>query len=132
MFREHQKKKIANVVSVITLCIVILVLVFIGVFIIADNMSAANASAKENTSVESTEKPVVETTNNLIPNSNFERVSEDELFFTYYRDKVTDVMYICYDEYDSGGLLEMHDPNTGLPLTYQQYLEYQKSNRGVK
>lgn len=131
MLREH-KKKIANVFSVAMLCVVILVLVFIGVFIVADNMSTANASAKENTSVESTEKPVVETTNKLIPNSNFERVSEDELFFTYYRDKVTDVMYICYDEYDSGGLLEMHDPNTGLPLTYQQYLEYQKSNGGVR
>ena len=116
MLREH-KKKIANVFSVTMLCVVILVLVFIGVFIVADNMSTANASAKENTNIE--------TTNKLIPNSNFEMVSEDELFFTYYRDKVTDVMYICYDEYDSGGLLEMHDPNKGLPLTYEKYLEYQ-------
>ena len=124
MLREH-KKKIANVFSVTMLCVVILVLVFIGVFIVADNMSTANASAKENTNIETTDKPVVETTNKLIPNSNFEMVSEDELFFTYYRDKVTDVMYICYDEYDSGGLLEMHDPNTGLPLTYEKYLEYQ-------
>lgn len=129
---KEEKKKIAHFLEAVVVVVCILALVFIGVFIVADNMSTANASAKENTSVESTEKPVVETTNKLIPNSNFEMVSEDELFFTYYRDKVTDVMYICYDEYDSGGLLEMHDPNTGLPLTYQQYLEYQKSNRGVK
>ena len=125
MLREHQKKKIASVVSVIALCIVILVLVFIGVFIVANNMSATNASAKENTSVESAEKPVVETTNSLIPNSNFEMLSKDQSFFTYYRDKVTDVVFVCYDEYGSGGLIEMHDPNTGLPLTYEKYLEYQ-------
>ncbi len=126
MLREH-KKKILNIFEVALVCLVILALVFIGVFIVADNMSTANASAKENTSVESTEKPVVETTNKLIPNSNFEMISTNEGVFTYYRDKVTDVMFICYDEYDSGGLIEMHDPNTGLPLTYQRYLEYQNA-----
>lgn len=125
MLREHQKKKVANVVSVTMLCIVILVLVFIGVFIVANNVSTTNASAKESTSVESAEKPVVETTNSLIPNSNFEMLSKDQSVFTYYRDKATDVVFVCYDEYDSGGLIEMHDPNTGLPLTYEKYLEYQ-------
>lgn len=126
MLREH-KKKILNIFEVALVCLVILVLVFIGVYVVADNMSTANASTKENTSIESTDKPVVETTNKLIPNLNFEMVSENEGVFTYYRDKATDVIYICYDEYDSGGLIEMHDPNTGLPLTYQRYLEYQNA-----
>ena len=123
MHRE-EKNKIKNIVSMIGLCVTILVIILIGFCIVSGNMESSNTSA-QNTNIESTGKPAVETTNKLIPNSNFEMVSENELFFTYYRDKVTDVMYICYDEYDSGGLLEMHDPNTGLPLTYEKYLEYQ-------
>ena len=130
MHRE-EKNKIKNVVSTIGLCVTILVIILIGFCIVSGNMESSNTSA-QNTNIESTGKPAVETTNKLIPNSNFEMVSENELFFTYYRDKVTDVMYICYDEYDSGGLLEMHDPNTGLPLTYQQYLEYQEQGNSIE
>lgn len=37
---------------------------------------------------------------------------------TYLRDEVTDVMY-----YYSNGICEMHDPETGLPLTYTRYQE---------
>lgn len=37
---------------------------------------------------------------------------------TYLRDEVTDVMY-----YYSNGICEMHDPETGLPLTYARYQE---------
>ena len=39
--------------------------------------------------------------------------------FKYYRDTITDVLYITYS---SGGLTVMMDPETGLPMTYSQYL----------
>lgn len=50
--------------------------------------------------------------------------------FEYYRDTTTDVLYTWNSEtkYSSGagvggGLTEMHDPETGLPLTYTRYME---------
>lgn len=43
--------------------------------------------------------------------------------FYYYRDIVTDVMYVCFNGYRKGGLTEMSGPETGLPLTYARYLE---------
>lgn len=43
--------------------------------------------------------------------------------FTYYRDVVTDVMYICFEEYNKAGMTVMQDPETGLPLTYARYMD---------
>ena len=43
--------------------------------------------------------------------------------FTYYRDAITDVMYLCYYNYNGGGLTVMLDPETGLPLTYVRFVE---------
>jgi len=43
--------------------------------------------------------------------------------FLYYRDVVTDVMYVLYKEYRKGGMTAMLDPETGLPLTYTRYME---------
>lgn len=40
-----------------------------------------------------------------------------------YRNVYTDVLYLWVDEYKSGELVEMHDPDTGLPLTYKRYKE---------
>lgn len=40
-----------------------------------------------------------------------------------YRNVYTDVLYLWVDEYKSGELVEMHDPDTGLPLTYERYKE---------
>lgn len=40
-----------------------------------------------------------------------------------YHNVYTDVPYLWVDEYKSGGLVEMHDPDTGLPLTYERYKE---------
>lgn len=43
--------------------------------------------------------------------------------FYYYREKATDVLYIqCYEGF-SGGLTVMLDPEKGLPLTYERYIE---------
>lgn len=50
-----------------------------------------------------------------------ERMDAD--VFTYYRDVVTDVMYVCFEEYAKGGMVVMQDPETGLPLTYTRYLD---------
>ena len=40
-----------------------------------------------------------------------------------YRNTYTDVLYLWIDEYKSAGLVEMNDPETGLPLTYKRYKE---------
>lgn len=52
----------------------------------------------------------------------------EELFVTgkctYYRDTVTDVMWIKY----KNNLTMILDPNTGLPLTYSDYLEIADTN----
>lgn len=43
--------------------------------------------------------------------------------FQYYRDSVTDVMYLWCAGGNKGGLTTMLDPETGLPLTYSRYLD---------
>lgn len=40
-----------------------------------------------------------------------------------FRNVYTDVLYLWCDEYEAGGLVEMHNPETGLPLTYKRYKE---------
>ena len=45
----------------------------------------------------------------------------------YYRDTTTDIMYVCFTGYRKAGLTEMHDPETGLPLTYTRYMEIYNS-----
>lgn len=46
---------------------------------------------------------------------------------SYYKDAVTDVMYLRFCEMGgyggSGGLTVMLDPESGLPLTYARYME---------
>ena len=39
-----------------------------------------------------------------------------------YREPVTDVLYLCFKGYQEGGLTAMLDPETGLPMTYTNYL----------
>lgn len=46
--------------------------------------------------------------------------------YFYYRDTVTDVMYVVKDGTQEAGLTVMLDPNTGLPLTYTNWLEYKE------
>jgi len=43
--------------------------------------------------------------------------------FRYYRDTITDVIYIKYESGQAAGLTVMLDPETGLPLTYMRYME---------
>lgn len=47
--------------------------------------------------------------------------------FVIYRDTVTDVMYLWKWSNSRGGLTEMSDPETGLPLTYTRYCEIYNS-----
>ena len=48
--------------------------------------------------------------------------------FCIYRNTITDVLYLWIDDYKAGGLEEMHDPETGLPLTYKKYKEFSKDS----
>lgn len=50
--------------------------------------------------------------------------SWDEIL--YYRDTVTDVMYIRWQSNNEGGLTVMMDPYTKGPLTYDNWLKYKK------
>lgn len=47
--------------------------------------------------------------------------------FYYYRDTITDVMYVLFREKDGyagmGGLTVMLDPENGLPLTFARWQE---------
>lgn len=51
-----------------------------------------------------------------------ERVGYDSNF-EFYRDPVTDVLYLCLSGYSETGVITMQDPETGLPLTYSRYME---------
>lgn len=44
-----------------------------------------------------------------------------------YRNVYTDVLYLWMDEHESGGLVEMHEPQTGFPLTYEKYKDYMEN-----
>ncbi|MEE1503871.1 MAG: hypothetical protein UGF89_06480 [Acutalibacteraceae bacterium] len=51
--------------------------------------------------------------------------------FTYYRDASTDVMYLWKQEWDTGGagyagLTIMMNPETGLPLTYADWVNFEE------
>ena len=48
--------------------------------------------------------------------------------FTYYRDAITDVMYLDFHNPYAGGLTVMFDPETGLPLTYTRFVELYKNS----
>lgn len=52
-------------------------------------------------------------------------------YFHYYRDTITDVLYVAFWKSDEGGLTTMLDPETGLPLTYTRYLEIASQELGV-
>lgn len=56
-------------------------------------------------------------------NGGMELVGEGVDGFYYYRDSVTDVMYLWKVGGYKGGLTTMLDPETGLPLTYARYME---------
>ena len=60
-----------------------------------------------------------------------ERVGNDRKF-DFYRDPVTDVMYLCLSDYNESGLTAMLDPETGLPLTYARYMDLYKQQITTK
>ena len=80
-------------------------------------------------------KPIVqeEVIDNKEPNFKFDHFNEHEILleivanspgYIYYRDTVTDVMYMAIENND--GLTVMLEPDTGKPLTYTRYLELYK------
>ncbi len=53
---------------------------------------------------------------------------DDNFTFSIYRNVVTDVLYLWANSFRAGGFQEMHDPETGLPLTYEKYKELSKDS----
>lgn len=128
------KLKKEKVISFVFVAIEFILLVAaVVVLSLSISVNKTDAAPQKET-VENTEKVDVvsegssKTANDKILSSNFELVSEYDGWadYEYYRDKVTDVMYVARTYYKSGGLTEMTDPNTGLPLTYENYLKYQE------
>ena len=58
-----------------------------------------------------------------------EEHEEDNFTFSIYRNVVTDVLYLWANRFRAGGFQEMHDPETGLPLTYEKYKELYLNSR---
>ena len=54
-------------------------------------------------------------------NSALEKVQIYDSKCSFYRDKVTDVLFM-----QNRVFVELHDPETGLPLTYKRYKELEK------
>lgn len=54
---------------------------------------------------------------------------DDNFTFSIYRNVVTDVLYLWANSFRAGGFQEMHDPETGLPLTYEKYKELYLNSR---
>lgn len=53
---------------------------------------------------------------------------EDSSYYGVRREPVTNTMYLIYSTPNGVGITAMLDPDTGLPLTYDRYLELQKNN----
>lgn len=50
--------------------------------------------------------------------------------FLYFRDEMTDILYIVHGRKGSSPFVMMVNPITGLPMTYSQYLEIGEKNDG--
>lgn len=55
----------------------------------------------------------------------------DFQIFTYYRNILTDVVYVATYYSDGGGLVEMTDPETNQPLTYDKFCELYEAKGGT-
>ena len=54
----------------------------------------------------------------------FEKVYSDGINgLVIYQEKTTDTLFLELDGYNSGGIAQMLDPETGKPLTYSVWLE---------
>lgn len=62
-------------------------------------------------------------------NSNFkmETIAKSSDFILFHN-TVTDVLYLWKSQLKQAGLTEMSDPETGLPLTYERYLQLQEKS----
>lgn len=110
------------------LALVCFMLGFLAAFVYVNNSEKAEVAVEQETVSAESPSDGASNEKKFKIGDNFEKVGVcgwDDFF--YYRDKVTDVMYVCYLGYNRGGLVEMTDPNTGLPLTYQNYLKYQEA-----
>ena len=50
--------------------------------------------------------------------------SADGVNFSFYEESATKVMYMTRGSNHSGGCVVLTDPKTGLPLTYEKYMEF--------
>ena len=109
-----------------TAILVLLMLALAGCSILKEEASAADTSETPAISVEEQAEEL------QLFNIEYIAHSGD---FCLYRDKLTDVLFLCYDlrmgYSGAGGLTYMPDPETGLPLTYAKYLELKTNENTI-
>lgn len=99
------------------------------VIVIVCSTLGCNASNTKDTTTTTTTTIVAEASEN---NFGFERIYTEPRYSIYvYREISTNVMYCCYTEdlyYGGmGGLTVMMDPQTGGPLTYENWVANYKN-----
>lgn len=130
MHRE-EKDKIKNVVSIIVLCVIIFVLIFIGFCIVSGNIENSNASAKGNANINTTLEDISTVSQDglILVKEDWAESKYGDISYRYYKDSTTDVMFV---DFSDKPLVQMEDPETGLPLTYEKYLEYQEQGNLIE
>lgn len=129
--RREEKDKIKNVVSIIILCISISVLIFIGFCIVSGNMENSNANAKGNANINTTLEDISTVSQDglILVKEDWAESKYGDISYRYYKDSTTDIMFV---DFSDKPLAQMEDPETGLPLTYEKYLEYQEQGNLIE
>lgn len=99
--------------------LIVLLLASMTIFFIVNSRNSKGYMSQTESPTSQTETPAEKFSDSLF---HMERVGCDANF-EFYRDPVTDVLYIRLSGYGETGLITMQDPETGLPLTYSRYLD---------
>ena len=108
------------------------IIAIVAVFAVIALLFVAYGCGKSNLEPEAPVVTSVSAAETTQPSSfNFEEVySDDEIGLTIYHETKTDTLFVTYHHFDkgwlqteSGGLTQMMDPETGLPLTYTVWQE---------
>lgn len=106
------------------------VVLYIGVIVFIIGLSISRKSLESSNATLETES-VVEETNapasvKMVGNTEFigcsrENTVTSPVTFYYYRDVVTDQMFLVSYTYNNHSIVPMLNPKTGLPLSYSEY-----------
>lgn len=113
MRKTNKNKRTKIIAAIFTVCVILL----------TGCSNVADSSIEPFVVIEEPTESVIQTCEPI--NTGYcelEVIGESE-FYDYLRETVTDVLYLKYKGGYAGGLTVMLDPETGLPLTYERYME---------